>query len=148
MGMQLTANFVVVCTDLWGKESHRQASVNRARTSGSICGIMISTLARNPIYVGSIPDLGTISSIFIIAPTQRCISYCQRQHEIGIQVIDEFDTSLALVIRYRTSPVMCHWYKVEVEPENVIYARIHNIYIEREGGLHILLRLMQSVGRL
>ena len=35
---------VLVCTDLSSKEPHRQVSVDRIVTSGSLCGVMVSTL--------------------------------------------------------------------------------------------------------
>ena len=45
---------VVVCTDLSGKEPHIHIGMSR-----SLCGVMVSTLARNARDVGSIPALGT-----------------------------------------------------------------------------------------
>ena len=38
---------VVVYSDLSGKEPHRQVGVGRVMTSGSLGGVMVSTLARN-----------------------------------------------------------------------------------------------------
>ena len=38
---------VVVCTDLSGKEPHRQVGVGMVGISGSLGGVMISTLAWN-----------------------------------------------------------------------------------------------------
>ena len=57
-------NIVVVCIDLSGKEPHRQVSV--VRSPG---GVMVTTLARNPRDVGSIPALGTILPIFLTRKT-------------------------------------------------------------------------------
>ena len=56
---------VVVCTDLWSKELHRQVGVGIVVTSGSLHGVMVSTLARTAKGVCSIPFLGTIFPIFI-----------------------------------------------------------------------------------
>ena len=48
-------NIVVFCTDLSGREPHRQITMGRAVTSGSLVGVMVSTLVRD---VGSIFALG------------------------------------------------------------------------------------------
>ena len=45
---------VIVCTDLSGKESPRQVGVGTEVTSGSLGGVMVSTLAGNARDVGSI----------------------------------------------------------------------------------------------
>ena len=34
--------YVIVCTDLWGKELHRQAGVGIVVTSGSLSGVMVA----------------------------------------------------------------------------------------------------------
>ena len=60
---------VVVCTDFSGKEPHGQAGVGMVLTSGSLGGVIVSTLARNARDVGSIPALGTIFPIFITPMT-------------------------------------------------------------------------------
>ena len=60
---------VVVYTDLLGKKLHRQVDVGTVVTSGSLGGIMVSTLAQNASDVGSIPLLGTIFPIFITPTT-------------------------------------------------------------------------------
>ena len=44
---------------------HREVGVGIVVTSGSLCDLMVSTLAGNVIDVGSIPALGTIFLIFI-----------------------------------------------------------------------------------
>ena len=54
---------VVGCTDLSGKELHRQVGMGKMVTSVSLGGIMVSTLAWNARDVGSI--LGTVFPIFI-----------------------------------------------------------------------------------
>ena len=51
---------LVVCTDLSGEELLRQGCVGRVVASGSLPGVMLSTLARNARDVGSIPTLSTI----------------------------------------------------------------------------------------
>ena len=56
---------VVVCTDLSGKELHRQVGVARVVTSRSLGGVIVSTLAWNARGVHSIPALGAILSTFI-----------------------------------------------------------------------------------
>ena len=60
---------VVVCTDLSGKEPYKQIGMGRVVTSGSLCGVMVSTLDQNDRDVGSIPTLGTIFPIFITPTT-------------------------------------------------------------------------------
>ena len=55
---------VVVCTDLSGKEPHRQVGVSMVVTSGSLGGVMVSTLDQNAKDVCSIPALGAIFLIF------------------------------------------------------------------------------------
>ena len=57
--------FVVVCTDLPGKDLHRQVGVDRIVTSWHLGGVMVSSLAQNARDVGSRPTLGTIFPIFI-----------------------------------------------------------------------------------
>ena len=61
--------YVVVYTDLSGKELHRQEGVGSMATSGSLGGVMVRTLAWNVRDVGSIPDLGKIFPIFITQMT-------------------------------------------------------------------------------
>ena len=58
---------VAVCSDLPGKEPHRQVGVGSMVTSGSLGSLMVSTLAQNARGVGSIPTLGPIFHIFITA---------------------------------------------------------------------------------
>ena len=53
----------VVCTDVPSKEPLRQVGVGRIGTPGSLGGVMLSTLARNVRYVGSIAPLGTLLPI-------------------------------------------------------------------------------------
>ena len=60
---------VVVCTNLWGKDLHRQVGVGIVVTSGSRCGGFGSTLAWNARDVALIPALGTIIPIFITPTT-------------------------------------------------------------------------------
>ena len=60
---------VVICTDLWGKELHRQIGVGMVVISGILCGVMVSTLTRNAQHVRLNPTLGTIFPIFITRAT-------------------------------------------------------------------------------
>ena len=48
---------VIVCTDLSGKESHRQVGMGRVITSRSLGSVMVRTLSRNARDVGSNPAL-------------------------------------------------------------------------------------------
>ena len=57
---------VVVCTDVLGKERHRQVGVGVVVTSGNLGHVMVSALAWKARDAGSIPSLGTIFSTFII----------------------------------------------------------------------------------
>ena len=57
---------VVVCTNLWGKELHRQMGMGDIREPMWCNG---TTLAQNARDVGSIPVLATIFSIFITLTT-------------------------------------------------------------------------------
>ena len=57
---------VVVCTDLQGKEPHRQVGIGQVMTSGSLGGGMVNTLVRNARDMVSIPALGAIFPNFII----------------------------------------------------------------------------------
>ena len=68
---------VVVGTNLSGKEPHRHVALGRMVTSGSVGGVMVSTLAwaRN---VCSIHTLGTIFPIFITPTTMISIIYRHR----------------------------------------------------------------------
>ena len=50
---------VVVCTDLSGKEPHRQLDVDRVMTSVRIGGIMVGTLSRNAGDIGLISGPGS-----------------------------------------------------------------------------------------
>ena len=60
----------VVCTGLSGKELHRQVDMGIVVTSGSLSGLMVSTLAWYAWDVGSIPALSTIFPI-LITPTRQ-----------------------------------------------------------------------------
>ena len=48
---------------------HKQVGMGIVVKSGSLCGVMVSTLARNASDVGSIPALSTIFPIFITTTT-------------------------------------------------------------------------------
>ena len=61
--------YVVVCTDLWGKELDRQVGVSRVVTSGKPMWCNGSTLAWNARDVGLSPALGTIFPIFVTPTT-------------------------------------------------------------------------------
>ena len=64
-----TFSSVVVCDYLSGKGPRKQGGVGRVVTSESMCGVIVSTRARNARDVGSIPALGAIFSIFITLRT-------------------------------------------------------------------------------
>ena len=55
---------VVACTDLSGKEPHRQVGVGKIVTPRSLGDVMVRTLDRNTIDVGSILSIGIIFPIF------------------------------------------------------------------------------------
>ena len=59
---------VVGCTDLSGKEPHRQTDRcgDWVLTSGSLGGVMLRTLVQNARDVGSIPAPGALFAIFIM----------------------------------------------------------------------------------
>ena len=59
---------VADCTDLSGKEPHRQVGLDRIITSGRLGGLMVSTMAQNTRAMGSTPALGAIFLI-LITPT-------------------------------------------------------------------------------
>ena len=59
--------FVVVCTDLSDKEPHTQVGVGCVVTSGSLGGVIASTVLENTRDVGSIPNLGRIFPICMTA---------------------------------------------------------------------------------
>ena len=71
---------VLVCTDLSGKEPHRQVGMGRVMTSGSLGGVMLSTLAQNARDIGSMSTLGTIFPIFIIISTTIHYIDCYNLH--------------------------------------------------------------------
>ena len=48
--------------------------VDRVMTQGSLCDVIVSTLAWNGRDVGSIPTLGAIFSIFITPTTLKYLS--------------------------------------------------------------------------
>ena len=50
----------VVCTDLSGKEPHRQVGMGIVVISGSLHGVMFGTLAQNAEDMGLVPTLGTV----------------------------------------------------------------------------------------
>ena len=56
---------IVVCTDVSGKEPHRQVGIATMVISGSLGGGMVSGLAWNSRDVGSITDLRAIFPIFV-----------------------------------------------------------------------------------
>ena len=55
---------VVICTDLLGKELHRQVGVRIVVTPRSLHGVIVSTLVQNVRDVDSIHALGKIFPIF------------------------------------------------------------------------------------
>ena len=65
----LLNSIVAVCTDLSGKEPHRQVGVGRVVTPGSLGSIIVCTLAKDAGNVGLIPALGAIFPIFITPTT-------------------------------------------------------------------------------
>ena len=68
-GMYYTIYIVVVCTDLSGKEPHRQVGVGRVVASRSLSSVMVSTLAQNARDLGSISTLGAIFPMFTHSTT-------------------------------------------------------------------------------
>ena len=60
---------VLFCTDLSGKELHRQIAVCRVVTSGNLGGLMVTKLIQNARDVSSIITLGAIFPIFITPET-------------------------------------------------------------------------------
>ena len=60
---------LVVCTDLSGKERHRQVGMDRVMTSRSPGGVMISTLVWDTGGVGSNPALGATFPISLTPMT-------------------------------------------------------------------------------
>ena len=55
-------------TDLSGKELHTQAGMDRVMTSGSLEGVMVSTLNWNARDLGLNPILGIFPSPITLAP--------------------------------------------------------------------------------
>ena len=74
---------VVVCTDFSGKELHRQVGVDRVSTSGSLGGVMVSTLAWNARNVGLIPTLDMFP-IFIAPMSLTWISTIAKVYSLEI----------------------------------------------------------------
>ena len=72
---------VVVCTDLSGKQLHRQVGMGIVVTSGSLCDVMVCSLVWNARDVGSNPALRTIFPIFIIPAV---VYSCAVQQSFGI----------------------------------------------------------------
>ena len=68
-------NTIIVCTDLSGKELHRQVGVGIVMTSGSLCGVMVEQWLWNARDVGLSPALGTVFSI-VITPTTIHTIFC------------------------------------------------------------------------
>ena len=58
--LQFQGTSVVGCINLSGKKLHREVGVGAVVASGSLGGVMVSTLAWNARDVGSIRPLGTI----------------------------------------------------------------------------------------
>ena len=82
---------LVLCTDLLGKELHRQIGRGRVVMSGSLVGVIASTLARNARHVCLIPILGAIPP------------YCHYPHDTGCRVPDPLQ-----VVRYMVvEPTLC-----------------------------------------
>ena len=79
---------VVVCTDLWGKELHRQVDAGIMVTSGKPTWCNGYTLAWDARYVGSSPVLGTVFLIFITPTTYivRITKICQLMHALDVDI--------------------------------------------------------------
>ena len=60
---------VVVCTDVSGKEPHRQVFVKRVMISGSQGSVIVGTQARNERGVCSSPALGEMFTIYVTLMT-------------------------------------------------------------------------------
>ena len=69
-----------MCTDLSGKEPHRYVNMGKVVSSGSLGGVIGSTIAQNARYVGLIPALDAIYPNFS-TPTY---------YYYGLQVLDHF----------------------------------------------------------
>ena len=70
--MDTVETYVAVCTDLSGKEQHRQVDVGTVVTSESLGGVMVITLAQNAREVASISTLGAIFSHFHLTYDTGC----------------------------------------------------------------------------
>ena len=64
---------IAVCTDLSGKEPHRQVGVGKMVTSGSLGGVMVGILARNASDVSLIAALGAMFTIFVARPSPSMV---------------------------------------------------------------------------
>ena len=58
-----------VCTDLSSKEVDRHVGVDAMVTSGTLGGVMVSTLIQNARYIASLHALATIFPMFITPMT-------------------------------------------------------------------------------
>ena len=67
--MLLSNDPALKCTDLSCKEPHILVAVGRVVISGSLLGVMGSTLAQNTRYLDMIPVLGALFPIFITLTT-------------------------------------------------------------------------------
>ena len=59
----------MVRIDFSSEEPHRQVDFDRVMTSGSLCGVVVGTLARNVRDMDLIPALGEIFPISITSMT-------------------------------------------------------------------------------
>ena len=90
---------VVVCTDLSGKELHRHVCMCKIVTPGSLCGVMVITLAHNTRGVSS--KFRSMHNISHFHHTQDIIRLIR---VLVLQVASSVDLSAILAI------IMHHFY--------------------------------------
>ena len=78
----------VVCTDLSGKEPHKEVDIDRVIASGSLGGVIVSSVARTAKELGSIPTLGAIFPTFTLPhDTNTYPLYLFRRRYLGSQTL-------------------------------------------------------------
>ena len=76
-------HFVVVNTDLSGKELNRQEYMDKVVTSGSLGDVMVCTLAKNVRDLGANPALSAIFPIFIHSSTATIIKHIKNNCKVS-----------------------------------------------------------------
>ena len=74
-GKEIMQAIVIGYTDLSSKEPHRQVGVGRVGTSGSLGGLIVSTMVQHAKHVAWIPALGAIFPIFVAPPDETIITF-------------------------------------------------------------------------